>query len=396
MDYDFNLIEIDKSDDGGFSVFATDFIKKYWGAGALGEVVRAAKDPRIVPLMKEAFFKEGVMTLREGWGQVLVEILTARTKKVPYNYDLIKVEEVDGHAVVETDAFLDAYAQAGDLRIPSDVQMRIEALVREPFSPDIERKIKKFLGDAFVSALLAPGAKYAIHSIVRARHNRMERAQAPQRARFKQHVLPDQRRLIRNRPVLITETELKDHLESLWTQHQANLLEVRTEDGRLLDLEALVKHRRAAQKVDPTFAPEDAIMAAPPVPLAPHPILDSVANDRPTGIPFPKYAGDKVLNKDQVQQVVTGMASIDGELKIDPKNGDVIVVPEGAADVPPPVEEPDLPHDPTEQEAVDEEHLEEVAVDEEEEVEDLPPGIPPPPPPPGGMPRTNPKKKHRR
>ena len=121
----------------------------------------------------------------------------------------------------------------------------------------------------------------------------------------------------------------------------------------------------------------------PPAPVenhTPNPRLDSVAYDRPTGIPFPRFAGDKVLNQDQVKQVVSGMAGIDGELQV-AKDGTVTVVPEGKA---PPVEEPEIPFEAEPEEPAD----------EEEEVEDLPPGVPPPPPAPGGMPRN--KKKNRR
>jgi hypothetical protein len=396
MDYDFNLIEIGESEDGGYNVVATDFVKKYWGPGAIGEVARAAKDPRVVPIMKENFSEKGVALLRKELGSVLVELITARLKKVPFDYNLIKVTEVDGHVDVDTEDFLDAYAKGDDLRIPRDVQTRIEALMREPFTDVVVGKIKKFLGDAFIAALTAPGMKYAIHSTVRGRHNRMERAQAPIHARFKQHVLPDQRRLIRNRPVLISEAELKQHLGELLEQFKLNILEVRTEDGRLVDLEAMARATEKVEDKRPDIAGIDWALDAPPVENhIPNRIPDSVANDVPTGIPFPRIPGDKVLTKDQIAQVVGGMASIEGELKVDPKSGDVTVVTEPPA--PEALEEPELPHDPADAEEIPVEPDAE-AVEEEEEVEDLPPGIPPPPPPPGGQPRpsnTN-KKKHRR
>lgn len=372
MDYDFSLIKIEKSEDSGYAVFPADFIKKHWGPGGLSPMPRVVDDPRIIPLLRENYTEKGAAHLRKEFGHVLVEHLEARTKKAPYNYDLIEVVEVDGHAAIDTEAFFDAYSPKDEdgeglgLRIPSDVQMRIDALVAEPYSDDGVRQIRKFLGDAFVYTLLAPETKYAIHSMVRSRHNRLARSQLPQPARFKQYVLPDQRRLVRGRPVIITEAELRENIDTLREQHAAHVLEVRTLDGRIVDL--------------------GSIRVMPPAPVenhTPNPRLDSVAYDRPTGIPFPRFAGDKVLNQDQVKQVVSGMAGIDGELQV-AMDGTVTVVPEGKAAVPPPVEEPEVPFEAEPEEPAD----------EEEEVEDLPPGVPPPPPAPGGVSRKN--KKNRR
>jgi hypothetical protein len=164
---------------------------------------------------------------------------------------------------------------------------------------------------------------------------------------------------------MITEEELRAHLEELRAKQKAHVLEVRTEDGRLVDLDTLVAEAPA------------------PLPMEPHPVLDSVANDIPTGIQFPKYQGDQVLNKEQVQDVVAGMAEVDGKLQVDPLTGEAVVVPEDAEVPPVPVPEED--------------ELE-VAEEDEEELAEPEPGIPPPPPPAGGMPRNNNKqnKKHRR
>jgi hypothetical protein len=121
--------------------------------------------------------------------------------------------------------------------------------------------------------------EYMIHSTSRSRHTRAARAALPQNPRMKQYVGADQRRLIRGQPILVTEEVLKQNLEELRMKQANHMLEVRTRDGRLVDLETLVP------------AP---IMPAPP---GAHPPLDSVANDRnfkqPEGYKFvPPRGGD--------------------------------------------------------------------------------------------------------
>lgn len=367
MDYDFDLISVTKSEEGGFNVFPADFIKKHFGPGAMQETwTSVANDPRVVPLMREVYSEKEAEHVRRVFGHVLVETLSLRAVQAPFNYDLIEVVDRDGRAEVSTSAFLEAYAPKDEegnlvpLRISSDVQLRVEALMRAPFSEDVVAKIKKFMGDAFVVALRTNTAavKYAIHSMVRSRTNRTARAQAPTHARFKQHVLTGQHRLIRGRPLVITEKTLLDHLGELREKQALNLLEVRTMEGRVVNLN--------------TFE----LGELSPVPLAPHPRMDSLANDIPTGIQFPRFQGDKMLSKEQVQQVVDGMAGIEGALRVDPKDGTAEVV---TGDTPPP---PFL-----EELEMEEDKEVEVVQEEEEELESPAPGIPPPPPPAGGMPR---------
>jgi hypothetical protein len=96
---------------------------------------------------------------------------------------------------------------------------------------------------------------------------------------MKQYVGDDKRRLIRGQPILVTEEMVKKNLEELRAKHAQHMIEVRTRDGRLVDLQTLE--------------------AAPigPVETKPHPLLDSVANDRnfplPDGYRFvPERGGD--------------------------------------------------------------------------------------------------------
>jgi len=120
-------------------------------------------------------------------------------------------------------------------------------------------------------------AKYAIHSTVRGRHNRTLRAQAPAHHRLKQYVGQNQTRLVRSRPLTISEEELLRDLEELKKKSLMGILEVRTLDGRKMDLE--------------TLAP---LPAAPSSPL-PNPPLDSAAKDTPAGQPMPNLPGGKPI-----------------------------------------------------------------------------------------------------
>lgn len=302
-----------------------------------------------------------------------------------YDFSLIKITQhpAGGPLLIDPRELFKKYPELEELTKapeggrrpfpPEGFEKELDRLVAMPLSDDVIDKIRETIKKGFARAVAGEVTHFAVHSMVRSRFNRTQRATAPQHARFKQHVGSDQRRLLRNRPLLITEDALKRDAAELLELQKTGLLEVRTLDGRPLDLE--------------TFQIGMAVPAENP---RPSPILDSVANDIPTGIPFPKLPGGAILSPGQVQQVVEGMADVDGELKIDPKDGTAIVIPLGEKEAPLPevlLEEPQEPES---------EELEEL----EEEVEELPPGVPPPPPPPGGMPprpQNNPKKnKHRR
>lgn len=291
-----------------------------------------------------------------------------------YDFSLIKItkDPEDGTSAISFKKFFEKHEDLKKSPPPDIFLKEVERLSKMPYSDDVADKIRETLKKGFARAASGEVPHFAVHSMVRSRFNRTQRAQAPQHARFKQHVGSDQRRLLRNRPLIITEEDLKKQQDELLDAQKKGILEVRTLDGRLIDLETL-------QIGD----------AAPAENPRPSPVLDSVANDTPTGIPFPRLQGGTILSPGQVQQVVGGMADVDGELKIDPRDGTAIVMPLGEKDAP-------LPEEPHQEGASEEEEeLEEL----EEEVEDLPQGVPPPPPPPGGMPprpQNTPKKKHRR
>jgi hypothetical protein len=115
---------------------------------------------------------------------------------------------------------------------------------------------------------------YAIHNVTRGRHNRTQRAAAAQHPRFKQHIGPGQVRLLRGRPLILSDDALQAHLEELRTKVAAGLVEVRTLDGRKVDLATL------------------AAGPAPATPPLPRPPEDSIANDKPWGQRMPMHEGD--------------------------------------------------------------------------------------------------------
>lgn len=107
-----------------------------------------------------------------------------------------------------------------------------------------------------------PSALYVICNTSRARHTRAARAGLPQNPRMKQYVGSMQQRLVRGQPLLVSEDMVKANLEELRAKQAAHILELRTQDGRLVDL----------QTMEP--------MPLAPTPPLPHPPLDSVRNDR--------------------------------------------------------------------------------------------------------------------
>lgn len=104
--------------------------------------------------------------------------------------------------------------------------------------------------------------QYAVHSVVRGRHNRTERASLPQKPKRKQYIGVEQFRLTHGRPLLITEEYLHAHLEELRAKQAGHILEVRTTDGRKVDLATLEANAALPAAPKPEFQ------------------LDSVNNDK--------------------------------------------------------------------------------------------------------------------
>lgn len=124
------------------------------------------------------------------------------------------------------------------------------------------------------AAETTPVVHYAIHSVVRKKAFRAQRAEKAAHLRKKHYVGDTQMRLVPERRMLISEPVLLRNLVSIRQQAANHILEVRTLDGRLVDLSTLQPGPAA------------------PIPPLPHPKLDSVADDKQTGQYIPPYVGD--------------------------------------------------------------------------------------------------------
>lgn len=115
---------------------------------------------------------------------------------------------------------------------------------------------------------------YALHSIARDNKFRSHRAQLPSHMRKKHYIGSGEIRLMTGRRLIVHEGLVLKHLDELKTKVAAHILEVRTLDGRLVDLSTME--------------------AGPAAPLAvlPHPKLDSAADDLQVGQYIPPYVGD--------------------------------------------------------------------------------------------------------
>ncbi len=120
---------------------------------------------------------------------------------------------------------------------------------------------------------------YVIHVVSHAKHNRSARAALPKNPSKRQYLGENQIRVVRGRPRVVTEDFVKKYLSQLMAKQEAHEIEVRTPDGRKVDLL--------------TLTPEP----VPAVTPLPHPPLDSVANDKrfptPVGYKYiPPYVND--------------------------------------------------------------------------------------------------------
>ncbi len=109
---------------------------------------------------------------------------------------------------------------------------------------------------------------YLVHNASRSIDTRAARLASPTHGGQKQFICGGSFRLIRGKPVTLTEEQFKQHLPELQEKATKGLLYVTTADLRKIDLTTL-----AAEPI-------------PPSPAAPHPPLDSVANDDPVAPEF--------------------------------------------------------------------------------------------------------------
>ncbi len=159
---------------------------------------------------------------------------------------------------------------------------QVDELRRQPPSDENTKRIRELISMVCID-MLGPPEKFAVHNTVRSRFNRTLRAAAPQHHRLKQHVLPQQHRLVRGRPVIITKGQLIEHVDELRKKAEQGVLEVRTVLGnRIVDLETL-----KPREMDVT----------PPAPNFP---LDSVQKDVTNlgGVFIPPFDGAKPITDD--------------------------------------------------------------------------------------------------
>lgn len=112
---------------------------------------------------------------------------------------------------------------------------------------------------------------YCLHSTVRSLKTRTLRATQPTHSRRTQFVLDTQRRLIPGRATVIQDDELFRNIESLKQLEKDGILEVRTPEGALVNLETL---KVQVKMPDPKVRPERRV--------------DSAHDDLPIGRTFRK------------------------------------------------------------------------------------------------------------
>lgn len=124
---------------------------------------------------------------------------------------------------------------------------------------------------------------FLIHNGARDVATRNTRAQRPAHGGLKQYIMNGTRRLVRGRPVLVNEEQLKQHIEELRGLAKEGVLYVTRTDGSKVNLH------------DDAFP---ASPAAPPANPTPNPPLDDANKDTPHGAPLGTFPGEAPPPKD--------------------------------------------------------------------------------------------------
>jgi len=129
---------------------------------------------------------------------------------------------------------------------------------------------------------------FYVVNTVRSVHTRLARFQSPERHRFKQFILGGTTRLVRARPVPITEEQLEEHFEELKAKQKSGAVQVRhdTSDGPLFDFTKKVKKEKApkpkaAPKPEPAPEPEPVPEPEPTPDPEPEPVPEPVVETAP-------------------------------------------------------------------------------------------------------------------
>lgn len=174
---------------------------------------------------------------------------------------------------------------------------------------------------------------YHLMNTCRSVQTRVVRANNPTHSGLKQFI-GGTHRLIRQRPLVFSEELLLQHLDEIRKKHAIGMLEVRTPDGRLVDLETL----------EP--GPSE------PTPLKPAPLQDSIANDEPWGERMETVPGGAPM-----AEAFADTPDIDGSFDEDTADDGVEAFEEEEIDTPGVFEDPES----FEEEADEEEETEEEA-----------------------------------
>lgn len=135
---------------------------------------------------------------------------------------------------------------------------------------------------------------YFIHNTSRSRHNRSVRAAAPQHGGHKQYI-GGEHRLVRGRPLVLSEDQLMKHLPELVEKQRHGLIDVKTPEGRSVDL--------ATGETVPG--------AVAPPPKLPNRLPDSIQRDKPAGNYRPQIAGGYAEGEDTELPDLVGAAPSD-------------------------------------------------------------------------------------
>lgn len=136
---------------------------------------------------------------------------------------------------------------------------------------------------------------YLIHNAIRDRHNRTIRAQSSTHRGMKQYLFPEQLRLVRNRPVLISEEKLQAHRAELTEKVRAGLVYITLGNLVPFDIEKMAPVAALPKQVPPNF------------------LLDSINRDKNTGLPMNQY-GDKPPPETFAMPVPPPAAAVDNPL----------------------------------------------------------------------------------
>lgn len=191
-----------------------------------------------------------------------------------------------------------------------------------------------------------PSEVYYVHNVTRGRHNRTLRAGAPKHHGLKQYLGGGTYRSTRGRPIVLTREGVGRHIEELRQKIDAGIFELRTGDGRIVDIRT------------GNVAPRGAS------PALPRPVLDSIANDKQNvGQQMPQYVGGDVEGTPGEEPTLLKDAEDSEPTSPPPPEPVTEVSPEIAPPAPPPTD-PEAPSGVSSDETLEDTTTEDTTYDE--------------------------------